>query len=159
MNKLQSKLINIALTGIGIFFAVLIAMMVYALMYDYEVLEVKDCNYELTKDTFQQGETLTFNVRVCKNKDVDETVLGTFTDGLIFTIPKKESKFEVKCYDDILGSVNVPHSLPEGTYYYTEKIIYTVNPIDELIGFHLSFFDREIEYTFNTDEFRVVESN
>ena len=77
--------------------------------------------------------------------DFREDVYGKFIDGVIYSVPENTSDFETGCYDTVINSVKIPDSLPEGTYFYEETVVYRVNPL------------KEVSYTFKTPEFTVVE--
>jgi hypothetical protein len=140
-SKVSDWILNVLLFSV-IF---LVGLLCYWEIRDYEVLTPLENNYELSKEVYKKGEVLEIKFRICKNLNYPEQVLGRFVDGVIFSIPDKNTNFDVGCYDTYLTGVSIPETLPEGDYIYEEKIVYRVNPF------------KTIEYTFTTPPFAVVE--
>lgn len=141
----RSKYTEWALNIVLVVMLIMVGLIVYWNVKDYEVIVPQDGNYAIDKTEYHQGEVFNIHLRICKNMDFREDVYGKFIDGVIYSVPENTSDFETGCYDTVISSVKIPDSLPEGSYYYEETVVYRVNPL------------KEVTYNFRTPEFRVVE--
>lgn len=139
-SKIMSVLINILLISAFIYFG----FVVYWILEPSNVIKELEGNYQLDKTVYTQGESFPIHLRICKNRQLREDIYGRFIDGVIFSIPENTSDFDKGCYDTYISSVSIPETLPDGKYYYEEKVVYQLNPI------------RTVEYTFKTPKFEVV---
>ncbi len=98
------------------------------LTYPYKPLEVNGDAQVLQKEV-KAGETLIYRLDFCKNMDLPVTINRRFVDGLVYTLPEfstHNNKVGCKVQDILL---DVPVTLPEGTYHFHTEFSYKVNPI------------------------------
>jgi len=141
----RSKYTDWALSIVSLGMMIAFGLILYWSLANYNVLEELEGNYQIDKTVYTQGERFDIHLRICKNDNIREDVYGRFVDGVIYSVPENTSNFDIGCYDTIINSISIPDSLPEGTYSYSEDIVYKVNPI------------KEITYRFTTPEFTVVD--
>lgn len=141
MRKAEKLLVNIILAFLG--FIVLVTG--YWQLYPYEVLDIHEGHFHLDNSVYIAGENLEIGINFCKMLDYPEVLLGEFVDGIIYTLPNKETNLRVDCYETTMISAHIPANLPAGEYKYVETVQYRVNPI------------RIIEYKAETGLFTVVE--
>lgn len=141
----RSKITGCLLNAVLLFVTGFLVIVCYWHFREYNILEPSTGNFTLETTVYHQGDEFEIPFKICKNLPFRETSLGRFVDGVIFSRPDISSNFDVGCYDTYLTSVNIPLTLPPGTYVYEEIIIYKVNPI------------KEVSYTFSTQPFKVLE--
>ena len=116
---------------IGVFFIVGIG--VFMLYYDYPVTEFNNDPFPVVNDVIKQGEELQYRVDYCRPNDAKVVVIREMVDGVVFTFPSIESRFEKGCHNVTVASLEIPHYIPEGTYTLRLILYYEVNPLRTIV--------------------------
>jgi len=138
LHKLE--IILVFFTFATVFFAVMLIL--FWATYPYKTIVVK--NAKMATSTVRQGEITTYSIDYVKWMKSDY-VRRFFVDGLIFDAGEFKPIRPVGAEHGVTP-IQIPGTLPPGTYRLRVVITFKPNPI------------RTIDYTFETDKFKVLES-
>ena len=94
--------------------------------------------------TIKKGGTLTYELNVCQHTDIPAIVTKSFIDGITFELSQSTTIKGKGCLHKIVD-VDLPKSLPAGTYRLRAVSVFKPNPI------------RVIRYVLDSEEFKVIE--
>jgi hypothetical protein len=114
------------------FFGVLLVG--YWEIYPYKLITFNDNGfYPIVNEnkTVQQGGLLSYISDYCKYTDIAPRIYRTYQDGLVFVVPEVATSRQGGC-NKITVNIEVPRTLPVGTYTLQTIYVYKVNPIREI---------------------------
>jgi len=121
----------------------LMALIIFWLLFPYKVTEFKTQPFPIQNKVVRSGDHVLYEVDYCKNMSLSARISRSFEDGLIYTAPDIDNDAGAGCHKKLI-SVYVPRALPPGIYNIKNTYIYQVNPI------------RTVEATAITEKFEVI---
>lgn len=130
-----------------VYFAFGLIVLIWAIFmfwsfYPYKTIE-QEQPYKLVNNVVKQGDIIQYEMVYCKYSKVNPIVNRQFIDGIIYAMPVASAQIQRGC-GQMINSVEIPKSLPSGTYYMKVIVDYEVNPI------------RHIVHEFKTEQFTVI---
>ena len=120
-----------------------VGLMAYWLLFPQQVLKIHDGKFKIANKIVEQGGKLVYTTTFCKYQNIPVQITRTMTDGLIFQLPPMTSNLPIGCQTRNVA-VEIPHSLPVGTYTMQSTFQYKMNPL------------RDFVFTVDSEEFYVV---
>jgi len=142
ISKAKYVLTNVVLSFLSVFMFVLVGVLVYWHLKEYNVINWKINYYEMQKEVYKVGEPLTFRTAFCKTGNVEAELIYQIEDGVVYGMPNRVSKSSEGCKDFVDASLVTPN-VPSGEYRLKGIITYQVNPV------------RKISYTMYSNTFRI----
>jgi hypothetical protein len=121
----------------------LIVLYFFWSIYPYNPITIKNSPFPVLEKQIKAGDTLTYIVDYCKDRDYEALVTRTFEDGIEYSVPANASNKSIGCHKINVGLIT-PKTLPPATYWLEVKYSYKVNPI------------RTIEVVSKTQLFKIV---
>ena len=116
----------------------------YWLLYPYNPTTFNSQPFEILTPRVKVNKPVMFRVNYCKNDSNIPEITRSFVDGVIYVTPSfAGNNADIGCRE-VIALVNVPETLPPGTYHIVSTYKYKVNPI------------RTIEITADTEDFEVI---
>lgn len=140
---LRDKLSMIIVLGAFASVIFMLVLLSYWAFWPYKTLTVQ--NPKMEKTVVYQGDVVNYSTDYVKYMP-SVSVQRFFIDGLIFDAGKTTLSRPLGSGHGV-QSIQIPRTLPPGKYYLHVVVTFKPNPI------------REIEYSFNTNEFVVRASN
>lgn len=132
---------------IGIILAgLMMLILIYWMLYPYDVTEqnLDPLTISNPNKTITAGNPVLYNVDFCKFRDVSGVAQIQLIDTVVLNYPPITYAGETGCFKRTVGSVVIPESTIDGSYYLQFNVVYQVNPI------------RTITERYNTERFKVV---
>ena len=132
----MKKLLDIALTiSLVIIALALSAGLCLYLFYQNPPVEYYNLPFPTTKPKYSAGETVYLTVDYCKSSTSDFDVSVSLVDGLLYSMPvQKFTGGHVGCAVIETNIIEIPHTMPTGTYYLlgksTYKILFFLRTVD-----------------------------
>jgi len=104
----------------------IILLITFWSVYPYETIVVNGTN--VINRVVKQDETLQYTLDYCKYTERDVLISRRFVDGIIFSVPDVTASNPEGCRKSLIG-IEIPTTLPPGTYYLDIIYAYKVNPI------------------------------
>jgi hypothetical protein len=116
----------------------------YMLFYPFKTVDLYNGNYKTTKLIYKQGEILTLKLNYHKYINKPATVVRSFYNDLIYTLPTIETNNPMGTNECVSGLTSIPKELPPGKYTFKSNVTFKIN----------SF--RNISIDMETNEFEVI---
>jgi hypothetical protein len=114
------------------------------LLWPYKPLEINELVHVVTK-VVRPGEAVFVQFTFEKNTDVSPEISLALVDGVIFNIPTYQPQNPVgKTFNKMVGVLEIPMTVPCGTYHLQWTAKYKMNPI------------RVVEVKYESEQFEVV---
>jgi len=116
---------------------------VWWLVYPYKPLEVLEAP-KVKQKQVKAGEVLEYNIKFKKNTDIPATITRTLVDGVLYTLPSLSPINKKGTQTQNISSLEIPHSMPAGNYYFISNSCYQMNPF------------RTVCVEYKSDQFEVI---
>ena len=116
----------------------------YWWLFPYNPLEIEQPLIVLNENkTVVAGEILRYKCVFKKNTSIKPTISKRLIDGIVYAFPRTRPSNPVGD-NDIICTVEIPHSIPKGEYILDTSACYQMNPI------------REVCVDYQTESFLVI---
>lgn len=101
------------------------------LTYPYKTISISKSPHKIVSASkVKGGEYITYRVRYTKHTKIEPIITQQFVDGVIFKISEEYvTNFEPSKDGYTLVKIQIPPTLPTGTYHIQTDMYYNVNPI------------------------------
>lgn len=137
------KLLHIYSWGTILVAFFVLGLLCYWMCFPTKVIDYTNNPFPVNEKEIKQGETVSYLVKYCKYADYVPITTRTFVDGIVYVTPSFSGNWEMGCHERTVV-VEVPKSLPEGTYKIEILHSFELNPI------------RTIEMKLETEKFNVI---
>jgi hypothetical protein len=106
----------------------------YLAIYPLRAMEARTQPYKVINRDLTYGDTLFYEVDVCKHVDVPANVARTLRgEDQFISLPPITTNLPKGCSTSISASTVIPDEVPEGTYYLELALSYEVNPFHTIV--------------------------